>query len=102
MTSPEPSMTFMTYLIHKVCVIFTDGEASKPEDVPAASKLWADEGIPVFAVGIGNEISHKGLKAIAGADDRAMEVSNFAAIGDLAKPLLKKVCKTIGEFCLFS
>ena len=88
----------MTYFIHKVCVIFTDGEASRPDDVPAASKLWADEGITVFAVGIGKGISHDGLKAIAGADDRAMEVENFAAIGEVAKPLLKKVCKPIGEF----
>ena len=92
----------MTYFIHKVCVLFTDGEANDRNDVPAASKLWADEGITVFAVGIGNKISNDGLKAIAGADDRAMEVSDFAAIGEVAKTLLKKVCKTLGEFCFFS
>ena len=80
-----------------MCIIFTDGEASDPDKVPAASKLWADDGVNVFAVGIGDEITREGLKAIAGADDRAIIVKSFAAIGAMAKSLLKKVCEKIGE-----
>ena len=78
-------------------MVFTDGEATDRKDVPKESEAWAKEGVTVFAIGIGSGISHKGLKAIAGADDRAFEVSNFEAIGEMAKSLLKKVCKNVGE-----
>merc|ERR1712168_627997 len=69
----------------RVCLVFTDGEATDRTKVPAASKAWADDGVTVFAIGIGSGVSHKGLKDIAGSDDRAFEVSNFEAIGEMAK-----------------
>ena len=36
-----------------------------------------------------------GLNEIAGSDGRVLQVANFKAIGDIAKSLLKKVCKEI-------
>ena len=65
--------------------------------MPAASKAWAKNGVTVYAIGIGKGISHEGLTAIAGIDDRALEVENFAAISEITSTLLKKVCKTVGE-----
>ena len=81
----------------QVCLVFTDGEASDSKLVPAATQKWAKDGVTVFAIGIGQGISHDGLKAIAGADERVMEVDNFEAIGEMAKTLLKKVCNTVGK-----
>ena len=60
--------------------------------MPAASKAWADDGVTVFAIGIGSGISRQGLVDIAGADERALEVDSFEAISELATSLLKKVC----------
>ena len=79
-----------------MCLIFTDGDASDKPKVPAASKAWADDGVTVFAIGIGKGISHEGLKDIAGDDERAFEIDNFEAISELATSLLKKVC-TVGK-----
>ena len=79
--------------------MFTDGEATDRSKVSAASEAWSKAGVTVFAIGIGNGVSHKGLKDIAGADDRAFEVDNFEAIGEMAKALLKKVCTKVGKLC---
>ena len=40
--------------------MFTDGQATDVNNVPAASKAWADKGAKVFAVGIGHGIDRKG------------------------------------------
>ena len=79
----------------QACIVFTDGEADDGSEVPAASQLWAKEGVTVFGVGIGGKISTAGLEAIAGSPDRVLAVDNFAKIGELAKSLLKKVCVVI-------
>ena len=78
-------------------MVFTDGEASDKKSVPAASRKWLKDGVTVFAIGIGRGISHAGLKDIAGADERVLEVKNFEALGEMAKKLLKKVCNTVGK-----
>ena len=43
----------------QVCIVFTDGKASDASKVPAASKAWAEKGVKVFAVGIGDGIDRK-------------------------------------------
>ena len=78
-------------------MVFTDGESDDKDKVPAASQKWTKDGVTVFAIGIGEGISHAGLKAIAGADERVLEVKNFEALGEMAKKLLKKVCNTVGK-----
>jgi len=83
----------------RVCMVFTDGEATDKEAVPAASQKWIKDGVTVFAIGIGQEISRAGLKDIAGADERVLEVENFEALGETANTLVKKVCKTAGHSC---
>merc|ERR1739838_862563 len=83
----------------KVCLVFTDCVATDRSKVPAASKAWAADGVTVFAIGIGKGMEgtagHQGLKDIAGDDERAFSVENFEAIGEMAKSLLKKVCKNL-------
>ena len=78
-------------------MVFTDGEASDKKSVPAASQKWLKDGVTVFAIGIGRGISHAGLKDIAGADERVLEVKDFEALGEMANTLVKKVCKSAGE-----
>ena len=79
-------------------MVFTDGEATDKDAVPSASQKWTKDGVTVFAIGIGKGISHSGLKDIAGADERVLEVENFEALGEMAKTLLKKVCTTVSKF----
>ena len=75
--------------------MFTDGVANDEEQVPAASKAWADHGVTVFAIGINDQISDQGLLDIAGDEERAFRVNDFAAISQLAKPLLKEICAEV-------
>ena len=77
-------------------MVFTDGDATDKRDLPAAAKKWRQDGVTLFAIGIGKAISHAGLKAIAGKEDRIIQVANFKAIGEMAKTVLKKVCKSVG------
>ena len=90
-------MQMWTLSLSKVCLVFTDGEATDKKDVPKASEAWTKAGVTIFAIGIGSGISHEGLKDISGAEERVLEVNNFEAIGEMAKALLKKVCKNVGK-----
>jgi len=79
----------------RVCVVFTDGNANDYDFLPKASKAWADQGVTVFAVGIGDKIPLLGLQRVAGSKERIMTVADFKSIGREAKSLLVKVCKAI-------
>ena len=93
-----PAIISMIHVnIPQVCFVFTDGDASDKEKVPAASAAWADDGVKVYAIGIGSGISYEGLRSISGSDSRALVVDNFEDIGVLAQSLLKKVCEAVGE-----
>jgi len=81
--------------IAKVCLVFTDGEADDASEVPAMSRKWAEAGVTVFAIGIGDDISNEGLVAISGDQSRALVADDFNRIGALTKSLMKKVCETI-------
>ena len=67
------------------------------EDVPAASKAWADDGVTVFAIGIGTRIGQKSLIDIAGAEERAFHVKTFDDIATMATSLMHKVFKCVTE-----
>jgi len=79
----------------KVCIVFTDGEASDVKNVPKEAKAWAGIGATVFAVGITKKITKKGLEDIAGSRDRIMSLTNFEDLGTKAKSLLAKVCTAV-------
>ena len=64
--------------------------------MPAASQAWADDGVTVFAIGIGGGIDQQGLTDIAGAEERALRAKDFDAIAELATSLMQKICK-VGE-----
>jgi len=81
--------------LRKVCLVFTDGEAVDKDQVPAASKRWNDDGVMVFAIGIGPEISKEGLIQISGSSERALAIKSFAELGEKMKGLLKNVCTKI-------
>ena len=60
--------------------------------MPEASKAWANDGVTVFAVGIGSKITKENLTAVSGANERAFKIRKYRHIARLAKSLLKKVC----------
>ena len=92
------NVRFAFFACHcQVCLIFTDGEANDREFVPKASKLWAEDEVSVFAIGIGNNIRHSLLAKTAGAEERVYQVDNFEEIANIAKGLLDQVWNTISK-----
>jgi len=83
--------------VARACLVFTDGEASDPSLVPAASQEWADNDTPVFAVGIKSGISEASLIAITGLtnNSRVLQVDDFDQLAGITTKLLKEVCITI-------
>jgi len=78
--------------VARVCLLFTDGVATDKEEVPAASKAWADDEVAVYAIGIGSGIDQQGLIDIAGTEERVLRAKDFDAIAALAKNLMHQVC----------
>ena len=66
--------------------------ATDKEEVPAASKAWADDEVAVYAIGIGSGIDQQGLIDIAGTEERVLRAKDFDAIAALAKNLMHQVC----------
>jgi len=78
----------------KACIVFTDGEASDKDELPAALKAWGSKGVKVFAVGIGKKIDAAGLEAVTGSAYRFIQVPSIEAFSEAAaKFLLIKVCE---------
>merc|ERR1719383_1271148 len=81
--------------VKKVCVVFTDGEANDAKNLPEASKKWRDDGVMVFAVGVGPDITTEGLTQVAGSAKRVLKIKSFEELGKKMNSLLKSVCKTV-------
>jgi hypothetical protein len=56
------------------------------------TKEWRDQGVHVFAVGIGPSIKPSGLVTIAGNKENAFEVPYWENLGPLIETLKDRVC----------
>jgi len=80
------------------CIVLADGDASDETRLEGATQAWADNNIPVFAIGIGHGINPKGLLKITGNEpSRVLQVDDFSDIKDIMESLLVIVCKAIEE-----
>lgn len=86
--------------VTKILVLITDGETTKydrPKLEPAAKALKND-GIVVFAVGVGNANVEE-LKLIAGAPDRWFMVTNYTGLEQLHDNITHIVCNNSKPAC---
>eukprot|EP00752_Nemacystus_decipiens_P018573 g16652.t1 len=79
--APEATASFM--------VVITDGDGGDPADESNAAR---DEGIILFAVGVGGEAVQATLLAIAGEDnpDNVFDVDNFDQLGGILPDILSE------------
>ncbi|KAJ1101693.1 hypothetical protein NDU88_006758 [Pleurodeles waltl] len=86
--------------VTKILVLITDGETTK-EDRPKlqpAAKALKDDGIVVFAVGVGKANKDE-LQLIAGAPDRWFMVTNYTGLEQLHDNITHIVCNNSKPAC---
>jgi uncharacterized protein YegL len=64
--------------VKSMAFILTDGRSQQPPGENA--KLARDQGIVLYAIGIGEEINKEELLSIAGSEDRVILIQNFEAL----------------------
>ncbi|XP_053570261.1 collagen alpha-6(VI) chain-like [Bombina bombina] len=83
-----------------IIVLITDGETSREDrpKLPAISKSLKDDGIVVFAVGVGKANAAE-LKQIAGQPDRWFLVQNYSSLESLHDNITHIVCDNSKPAC---
>merc|ERR1712168_61337 len=91
--------------VKKALFVFTDGKAAESiRQVLAASKLWRNAGVKVYAIGIGSGIGIRGLRAIAGGRccfKNVLRARSFNVLGIKAVELLRRMCGKRKHKCDF-
>jgi len=87
----------------KTLIFFTNGETDKADTSRPEifSKAWNIQvGAKVFAVGIGNDISQKGLRSIAGSYGRTLRINSYAQkdIDDVLHKIKEALCHSQIDF----
>jgi len=88
----EPRARWDNKNIHKVLLVFTDGEATDAEDVQAAAAKWMKRGVKIYAVGIGGNVSRRGLDQITGDPSKVLRAKNFEEVNSTLSKMLKSIC----------
>lgn len=82
--------------VTRVGVVITDGKSRFPSITEAEAIAARDDGIWLFAVGVGNDVDVDELKAIASqpSDEFAMQVASFDILNTLGSRLAVSICNT--------
>ena len=79
--------------IANILIVVTDGRSNnKPSTLQEAAELHKTN-INVFAVGVGSNLDHSELEAIASKPQNVFTVSNFDALDSLQATLKKTACE---------
>lgn len=79
--------------IPQIAVVITDGNSQESDKTAKQAKLTHEAGITVFAIGVGNEISHQELKNIASSHEYIFAVQNYDALDTIKNKLGTKACE---------
>ena len=78
--------------VPKLAIVLTDGESTYTDMTGYEAKLARQEGITVFAIGIGHSVNRKELEKIASSEDYVFEVDTFDALKSIRKLLTIRAC----------
>ncbi|XP_078580606.1 uncharacterized protein LOC144864418 isoform X3 [Branchiostoma floridae x Branchiostoma japonicum] len=73
-----------------VLVVVTDGLSQ--DDVAGPAQIARDNGIAIYAVGIGSEVDFATLLDIAGLQSRVLQINDFSSLLDAEEQLTEIVC----------
>ncbi|XP_063396364.1 collagen alpha-1(XII) chain-like isoform X2 [Mytilus trossulus] len=80
--------------IPKIAILITDGEPTDIEATRIAAEKGRQEGIIIFAIGVGQYIDQTGLDIMASspAETHSFAVDNYAALSSIEEALTEKTC----------
>ncbi|KAK2171367.1 hypothetical protein NP493_1068g00015 [Ridgeia piscesae] len=83
--------------VPRIAIVITDGESEDPVMTEKAAKVARDDGIIMFAVGVGNKANRKELVSIASSpvNDYMFMVDNYAGLKTLRKILAWRACQAL-------
>ncbi|CAH1241297.1 COL6A3 [Branchiostoma lanceolatum] len=73
-----------------VLIVVTDGLSQ--DDVTGPAQIARDNGITIYAVGIGSEVDFATLLEIAGVQSRILQINDFSSLLDAEEQLTEIVC----------
>ncbi|XP_059147171.1 collagen alpha-5(VI) chain-like [Physella acuta] len=76
----------------KVSIVITDGNAQVKKETDSEAKSARNDGINIFAVGVGHDIHDEELNIIAGDHARVTRVDNFSKLESIKESLARKTC----------
>ena len=81
--------------VARIAVVMTDGESYYPEKTAAAAKKLKDEGVVVFAVGIGDQVNNDELKSIASEpiEKYLFNVGSYELLDEIKGELAMGACE---------
>ena len=78
--------------VPKIAVVLTDGQSNHPEVTMEQARLAHQEGVTVFAIGVGRKILKEELLALASREEYAFEVETHDALKTIRSMLVTKTC----------
>ncbi|XP_076107805.1 collagen alpha-6(VI) chain-like [Mytilus galloprovincialis] len=80
--------------IPKIAILITDGEPTDIEATRIAAEKGKQEGIIIFAIGVGQYIDQTGLDIMASSptETHSFAVDNYAALSSIEESLAEKTC----------
>jgi len=88
----EPRARWDNKRVHKVLLVFTDGDATDKAAIPAAAVKWKKRGVKIFAIGIGWFVSRRGLEQITGDPSKVLLTKKFEEVNNILSKMIKSIC----------
>lgn len=82
--------------VPKLAIIFTDGKSNGIKNVLIEAQLLKDEGVDIFAIGIGNGVNQIELETIASIPKPTyhLQISGYNALFDVVNNITQIACNT--------
>ncbi|XP_074645678.1 matrilin-1-like [Tubulanus polymorphus] len=79
--------------VPQIGIVITDGKSQVMRQTTREARLAKEQGIILFAVGIGEHVSQKELRSIASGDDFIFENNDYATLSKIETQLQQKACE---------
>ncbi|RMZ97364.1 von Willebrand factor type EGF and pentraxin domain-containing 1-like isoform X1, partial [Brachionus plicatilis] len=91
-------------IVPRLAIVLTDGQSNNAAQVANEAQLLKDEGVDIFAVGIGNGINNAELETIASVPKSTfkLHISGYNALFDAINNITQVACNTNAFIPLFT
>ncbi|CAI9740919.1 Hypothetical predicted protein [Octopus vulgaris] len=80
--------------IKKIAIVITDGQSTAPNKTAEQAMKMRKEGILIFAIGVGKDVSEEELHTITGRNDYVFMVDKYSLLKTVRTELRKLTCNS--------